>query len=72
MIEVGEDREIDEPEGFVAAGGGLPDDEVLSDAGRQLFQASRAQRTVVNDADRLRKYLGRFGLDWDSAIRAER
>lgn len=44
----------------------------LSDAGRQLFQASRAQRTVVNDADRLRKYLGRFGLDWDSAIRAER
>ncbi|CAN7637749.1 RNA repair transcriptional activator RtcR [Acidovorax sp. LjRoot118] len=44
----------------------------LSDAGRQLFQASRAQRTVVNDADRLRKYLGRFGLDWGSAIRAER
>ncbi|SFD86276.1 RNA repair transcriptional activator RtcR [Paracidovorax konjaci] len=37
----------------------------LSDAGRQLFQASRAQRTAVNDADRLRKYLGRFGLAWD-------
>ncbi|MBV7458465.1 MULTISPECIES: RNA repair transcriptional activator RtcR [unclassified Acidovorax] len=37
----------------------------LSDAGRQLFQASRAQRTVVNDADRLRKYLARFGLDWE-------
>ncbi|MGV8804836.1 MAG: RNA repair transcriptional activator RtcR [Polaromonas sp.] len=39
----------------------------LSDAGRQLFQASRAQRTVVNDADRLRKYLARFGLDWERA-----
>ncbi|MDA8453884.1 RNA repair transcriptional activator RtcR [Acidovorax sp. GBBC 3334] len=37
----------------------------LSDAGRQLFQASRTQRTAVNDADRLRKYLGRFGLAWD-------
>ncbi len=44
----------------------------LSDAGRQLFQASRAQRTVVNDADRLRKYLARFGLDWESVIRSER
>lgn len=37
----------------------------LSDAGRQLFQASRTQRTAVNDADRLRKYLARFGLDWE-------
>ena len=37
----------------------------LSDAGRQLFQASRAQRSVVNDADRLRKYLQKFGLSWD-------
>ena len=36
----------------------------LSDAGRQLFQASRAQRSAVNDADRLRKYLHKFGLDW--------
>ncbi|WP_426306425.1 RNA repair transcriptional activator RtcR [Acidovorax facilis] len=44
----------------------------LSDAGRQLFQASRAQRTVVNDADRLRKYLARFGLDWDRASGAGR
>ena len=39
----------------------------LSDAGRQLFNASRTQRTVVNDADRLRKYLGKFGLDWERA-----
>ncbi len=37
----------------------------LSDAGRTLFAASRAQRTSVNDADRLRKYLARFGLDWE-------
>ena len=37
----------------------------LSEAGRMLFQASRGQRSVVNDADRLRKYLARFGLTWD-------
>lgn len=36
----------------------------LSDAGRSLFQATRTQRSVVNDADRLRKYLARFGLSW--------
>lgn len=36
----------------------------LSDAGRQLFGSSRQQKTSANDADRLRKYLGRFGLDW--------
>ena len=44
----------------------------LSDAGRLLFQASRTQRTVVNDADRLRKYLARFGLDWDRVAAAGR
>jgi transcriptional regulatory protein RtcR len=37
----------------------------LSDAGRQLFDVSRTQRSVVNDADRLRKYLQKFGLSWD-------
>jgi transcriptional regulatory protein RtcR len=36
----------------------------LSDAGRALFQASRAKKTSSNDADRLRKYLARFNLDW--------
>ena len=36
----------------------------LSDAGRELFAVSRAQRASTNDADRLRKYLARFGLDW--------
>jgi transcriptional regulatory protein RtcR len=37
----------------------------LSAAGRALFAASRAQKTSSNDADRLRKYLARFGLDWE-------
>jgi transcriptional regulatory protein RtcR len=36
----------------------------LSGAGRLLFSASRQQKTSANDADRLRKYLARFGLDW--------
>ncbi len=39
----------------------------LSEAGRTLFAASRARRSTANDADRLRKYLARFGLDWASA-----
>ena len=41
----------------------------LSDAGRQLFAASREQRRSTNDADRIRKLLARHGLDWD-AVRA--
>ena len=36
----------------------------LSDAGRKLFGASRAKKTSTNDADRLRKYLARFGIEW--------
>ncbi|MEJ6402928.1 hypothetical protein [Yoonia sp. 2307UL14-13] len=36
----------------------------LSAAGRTLFAASRAAKTSRNDADRLRKYLDKFGLDW--------
>lgn len=36
----------------------------LSEAGRRLFSASRARRATVNDADRVRKYLARFGLAW--------
>ena len=42
----------------------------LSEAGRQLFQASRQARSVVNDADRLRKYLLKFGLSWDRVAAA--
>jgi len=38
----------------------------LSDAGRSLFSASRQQKRTANDADRLRKYLARYGLDWKS------
>ena len=36
----------------------------LSDAGRELFAVSRTKRTVANDADRLKKYLARFDLDF--------
>lgn len=36
----------------------------LSAAGRELFAASRSERTSVNDADRLRKYLARFALEF--------
>src|SRR5690606_3961836 len=35
-----------------------------ADAGRVLFAQSRAKKQSVNDADRLRKYLARFGLSW--------
>ena len=37
----------------------------LSEAGRRLFDRSREKRSVVNDADRLRKYLLKFGLSWE-------
>lgn len=36
----------------------------LAEAGRTLFQASRQRRGSINDGDRLRKYLARFGLDF--------
>ncbi len=42
----------------------------LSDAGRRLFAVSRTHKTSSNDADRLRKYLARFDLTWDSAERS--
>lgn len=38
----------------------------LSEAGRTLFAVSRAQRGSTNDADRIRKYLAKFGLEWAS------
>ncbi|WP_421567696.1 RNA repair transcriptional activator RtcR [Stenotrophomonas sp. PD6] len=43
----------------------------LSAAGRELFAVSRTQRASTNDADRLRKYLARFGLDWETVRRAD-
>jgi transcriptional regulatory protein RtcR len=36
----------------------------LSDAGRKLFAVSRNTKAKPNDADRLRKYLNRFGVSW--------
>jgi transcriptional regulatory protein RtcR len=44
----------------------------LSDAGRKLFSASRGRKSSSNDADRLRKYLGRFGLEWGQIQGRER
>ena len=37
----------------------------MSDAGRTLYAVSRAAKAKPNDADRLKKYLARFTLDWD-------
>jgi len=36
----------------------------LSEAGRKLFATSRERKKTTNDADRLRKFLARFGLNW--------
>lgn len=35
----------------------------IAEAGRSLFPVSRRERDTTNDSDRLRKYLGRFGID---------
>jgi transcriptional regulatory protein RtcR len=44
----------------------------LSAAGRTLFSVSRQRRTTSNDADRLRKYLARFGLTWAGLMERRR
>jgi transcriptional regulatory protein RtcR len=36
----------------------------ISEAGRELFAVSRTKRAVANDADRLKKYLAKFSLDF--------
>lgn len=36
----------------------------ISEAGRTLFNVSRGKRQALNDANRLRKHLARFGLSW--------
>ena len=36
----------------------------MSAAGKALFAVSRQQRKTVNDSDRVKKLLERFGLDW--------
>ena len=38
----------------------------LSEAGRRLFAVSRAEKKKSNDADRLRKYLARFGIGFEA------
>jgi transcriptional regulatory protein RtcR len=43
----------------------------LSAAGRILFEKSRARRTSTNDADRLRKYLARFDLEFAQIRRGD-
>jgi transcriptional regulatory protein RtcR len=37
----------------------------LSDAGRKLYAVSRDAKAKPNDADRLKKYLAKFGVEWD-------
>ena len=46
----------------------------MSEAGRKLFAASRAKKKNPNDADRIRKYISRFGLSWQDvqAVQAAR
>ncbi|MDR1126397.1 MAG: sigma 54-interacting transcriptional regulator, partial [Deltaproteobacteria bacterium] len=44
----------------------------LSEAGRSLFAVSRKAKEKPNDADRLRKYLARFGLSWEEVRAKER
>ncbi len=37
----------------------------LSEAGRKVFAVSRTNKRKKNDADRLSKYLARYGIRWD-------
>ena len=41
----------------------------LSDAGRTLYAVSRAAKAKPNDADRLKKYLTKFGVSWEDVSR---
>jgi len=43
----------------------------MSEAGRRLFSVTSRKRKVTNEADRLRKYLTRFGLSWSTCTRKE-
>lgn len=36
----------------------------MAEAGKLLFAKSRERRSTVNDSDRMKKYLARYGLDW--------
>jgi transcriptional regulatory protein RtcR len=37
----------------------------LAEAGRLLYSTSRNRKKTANDSDRVRKYLARFGIDWN-------
>lgn len=37
----------------------------LSEAGRKLYAQSRKLKSKPNDADRLKKYLAKYGIDWE-------
>ena len=41
----------------------------LSDAGRKLYAVSRDAKAKPNDADRLKKYLTKFGVSWEDVNR---
>ncbi|MDR1302429.1 MAG: sigma 54-interacting transcriptional regulator [Treponema sp.] len=45
--------------------------ETMASAGRKLFAQSRLKRGSRNDSDRLKKYLARFGLDWEKVKGSE-
>ncbi len=51
--------------GLAEAIGACRESRTLSEAGRKLFHASREKKASSNDADRLRKYLAKFGLDFE-------
>ncbi|CAB1083716.1 transcriptional regulator [Alkalispirochaeta odontotermitis] len=40
------------------------DSKSMSEAGRKVFAVSRTKKRITNDADRLRKYLARYNIQW--------
>lgn len=42
----------------------------MSEAGRTLFAVSRLAKASTNDADRLKKYLARYGISWSDIERS--
>lgn len=43
----------------------------MAEAGRRLFAISRTAKEKPNDTDRVKKFLARFGLNWDSVTHRE-
>jgi transcriptional regulatory protein RtcR len=40
----------------------------MAEAGRKLFAVTRSAKEKSNDTDRVKKFLTRFGLNWESAV----